>query len=253
MKGNLFLGLKAQLPFFEIPNGRALKEFDRHLTLLFFGQQDPVFTIERLDKLPCFPLKFSPLALCTKTLFLSSVAALDVLFLNKNEVFASYLRELENHFCYHQKRPWLPHITVARHPTDQGSWDLLSFPFPCFFEGLALYRSLGNSAFEILWRRDFHPFFQPLDHTADYGYSIYGESFNELYLHALLLLSMEYPSLRTHLRSKDCFSIEDVIICLNNVISYVDTEQGIGIKAVSFHSKITEEKDCLRWDMIIDI
>lgn len=253
MTHNLFLGLETELPDIKILDGRALKKEDLHITLVFLGAKERQKTLELIKKSPPPPFYLPPVALCKKELFLSSVAAFDVEFLNKRNLFFKWRSALDEFFEIKETRPYIPHITMARGPKNPVFWEKLSFPFPCFFKNLHLYESLGHSRYEKLWTFSFPLIFEPLDHTADYGYVIYGESYDELYLHALATLCFDFPELTSYLNEKSFNSLEDVIIGLNEILSLADEQKGVAIKAISFSSKIQKYGQGLRWEMIIDI
>ena len=253
MSGNLFLGLEAVLPSLPELGGRAIKREFLHLTLLFFGKVKEGELIEKLKISPIPSFKICPAAKSSRILHLSHVLALDIEFMNKSDLLFQWKNSLEFFFSYKESRPYLPHVTITRQSDRSLADQSLLFPIPCYFKNLHLYQGLGNSEYSVLWTHPFSPIFEPLDHTADYGFVIFGESYNDLYLHALMALSDDYHALRPHLHQVECAQIEDVIIHLNKVLSFVDQEVGIGIKAVSFHAKISESNGILKWEMIVDI
>jgi len=98
------------------------------------------------------------------------------------------------------------------------------------------------------------PAFTELDHTADIAFRIFGESLEEIYLHAFAALSFKFIEFLTFLRPAEGIdSIDEIVIRLNESIAYADQAFRCPYKAVSFHGGVVQDENILHWDMIVDV
>lgn len=249
----LFLGLEPVLPSLEHPQGRCLKESDRHLTLAFLGNKEENEVIQLLQSSLQPPFKISPLARADRIVFLSNVAALEVLFLTQLQQITRLKQHLMTLFSLEDPRPWMPHITLCKEPMDKRSWQELNISLPCTFKALHLYESLGNSQYHTLWSMHIPPAFQSISHTADYAFIIYGYGFSSLYLHACFAICVEFPMLFPTVKPCEYHNLDEVIDGLNHWIALYDIGHGSPIKAVSYHGAAHDHQGVLVWEMILDV
>lgn len=259
----LFFGMEAIAPWpDEFPQGRILREGDRHLTLAFLGDTDFPKLAKALDQFPKPPLKTGIAACFEKIVFLPPntprVAAWEVRLLEEGDVFSDYQKTLvswlgEQGFSPQECRgEFLPHVTLARAPFAEEEWKRSFQKLPLVLKNLHLYESLGHSQYKIVWSRRTLAPFDELEHTADIAFRIRGTSLDQIYLHAQLALSFHFPLLVPYFDSATVKSLDEAVEALNRIIAKADAEIGCPFKAVSFHGTI-EEKECLEWEMIVDV
>lgn len=214
------------------------------MTLLFLGNK-------KIPPIPEPKWKLPPLGILESWIFLPKesprvVAAVPTFLAGEKEL-------LDYHSELVPKEKLLPHISVSRDPFDREAWEKFPCHIPFFIHGVALYKSLGHSQYEILWETKSLPPFEEIEHTADIAYIIRGENHHQLCLHAVLALSFSFPQFIDYLQKiPELHSIENIVKILNQWISEIDTCEGIGLKAVSYHAKV-ETKDTLEWTMIVDV
>jgi hypothetical protein len=154
-----------------------------------------------------------------------------------------------------KKTQILPHISISRNPFNENSWKNFPCQIPFFIRGVALFNSLGHSTYELLWQKKSQAPFEEIQHTADIAYQICGQTFSQILYHATLALAFSFPAFTRYLSSSiSCSSIEEVIGLLNSWVAKIDTEEGIGLKAVSYHATVQlREDNLLYWTMIVDV
>lgn len=262
MKKRLFFGVEVMAPWpDQFPKGRIIPELSRHLTLAFLGEVswDPL-----KKQLESFPVPEFPLG---ETGFVDSL-----LFLPKHHphVVAYHVQRLNSRLLTLQqelaswlikgnypvdKRPFLPHVTVARSPFDEEGWKKSFSPFPIMTGPLHLYESLGGLNYVPIWTSPRLYPFEQIAHTADIAFLIRGLNLYEIENHALTALAFFEPSLSIEIDAiTEKSSLDEVIVSLNEVISKADVKQGIGLKAVSFHGNLLKKgNSILEWEMIVDV
>lgn len=266
-KKRLFFGIevKARWPE-ELPTGRLLYDHDRHLTLAFLGTipWPPVEALLRSIPIPSFKVGLA--GIFDQCLFLPprkpSCVSWHVSWLEKALEFEHYQKSLSN-FLVERKliankvhdRDFLPHVTLCRPPFSFTEWRHAFHAMPMITESLHLYQSLGRSRYRPIWSHRILPPFEEIDHTADIAFRIYGESLEEIHLHAMTALAFEDPRL-IPLIKRNCSSesLDEIIIALNTLIAESDQNYGSPFKAVSFHGEIVKRGDgVLTWEMIVDV
>jgi RNA 2',3'-cyclic 3'-phosphodiesterase len=245
-----------------LPKGRLLAEEFRHMTLAFLGSVNQELMMSKMNDLPLPAWNVGPCGLLDRWMFLpektARVVAAHPLFLSGEELFLSYQKEL-SHYLFDQKLlkssdpSFLPHASVSRDPFDRAKWMQLPCLIPFFIRGVALFKSLGHSSYELLWHKESLPPFQEIEHTADLAYIIYGKEFSDLALHAVLALAFSFPAFSKYIGSiPPCSSIQEIVTLLNKWTSEIDMQEGIGLKGISYHAAV-EKKDLLQWTMIVDV
>jgi RNA 2',3'-cyclic 3'-phosphodiesterase len=263
--GRLFFGAEAEAPWpKDYPSARMIPEDTRHLTLAFLGYDSVSKLQEHLSSTPLPPFKIGPAGIAWHLIFLppekSRVVALSVDWLGSstslklNDYQKTLTDWLQGHGYSLDKRPFFPHITIARAPFDKKTWQDHFTPLPFFVKAIHLYQSLGNLQYRSLWKSPLLPPFEEFEHTADIAFLIHGNTIQELHLHAQLAMAFKFPQLTDFFTSNLQGSLEEVIISLNEMIAIADTKFGCPFKAVSFHGVIkTDAQNILRWEMIVDV
>ncbi len=259
----LFFALQVEAPWQqELPHGRILDASIRHITLAFLGNGKFTPLLEKLGTIPAPPFQIAPAAIADSLIFLPKenpkVAATSVQWLNGFNAVLAWQQQIGKWLSdlgyVLDKRPFLPHITLARSPFDPESWRKTFHPVPFFTPALHLYQSLGNLHYKPLWSYPLIPPFEELDHTADIAFLIRGASLKEIHLNAQIALSFKHPSLVRYFTAELADTLDEIIIDLNRMIAQIDSEEGSRFKAVSFHGEIHQTAEqILTWEMIVDV
>lgn len=262
---SLFFGLEATSPWpSSLPRGKLILEQHRHATLAFLGAVDWEKLAEVLDSIPSHPFRAGLAGAFDKNLFLPkrhpNVTCWHVDFFDALEPLEKYQKSL-NHWLKasgfspdHREQNWLPHVTLARQPFDLESWKKHFAPLPVLFKFMHLYQSIGNSEYNKLWSLQLPLPWNEIEHTADIAFQIRGETLQQVYRHALLALAFKFPPLLLYLpTSSELFTLDDIVILLNEAIALADQKVGCPLKAVSFHGEIEKLNDILCWEMIVDV
>jgi 2'-5' RNA ligase/SHS2 domain-containing protein len=266
MDERLFLALEVGCPWPDVfPSGRILLPEHRHLTLAFLGFAESKSLIERLPQLPDPGFRIGFSGYFDAPLFLPKnrprTAGWHVHLFEREELFTAFQKKLvfwlsESGFPpQNHHGDFLAHVTIARNPTDHQVWIGAFSKLPLYLKNIQLYKSLGQSKYEILWSHQILAPFQELEHTADIAFLIRGESLPQLYLHASLALAFYFPPLLRYMeKQKKVTSLENLIMELNELVTKADSEGGCPFKAVSFHGCVKSMPDgILEWEMIVDV
>jgi len=265
-----FFGFEIFTLWPELPKEKKMiDEKNRHITLLFLGEYNVKEIEKYLRGLPKLDLKVALAGYFDKCLFLPKrqprLVAFSVDFFEKNKHVEKFQNKLvdffkNKNFEIKQKNNFLPHVTICRNHFDMQKWQESFKPFPLYIKSINLYESLGNSEYKTIWKKDFLKPFDEISHTADIAFIIRGESYKDLLYNSFIALSfksLDFFSYHKHLLDGhllDVFSIDDVIINLNEIITKAEIDgKHIPFKAVSFHSDIEKKDDILSWEMIVDV
>lgn len=259
----LFFGFSVEAPWpHHYPKGRIIDENFRHVTFAFLGNV-PFPTLEKM--LPQFPKpKFSlgPVGRCDQLLFLPKFKARvvaghvswllgEAALINLQKGVLDWLEHLGYKV---DRRPLLPHITLARAPFEEKQWKEAFEEFPCIVTGIHLYESVGNLTYHSIWELPLQRSFEEIEHTADIAFHIRGKSPYELYVNGAIAMSFKFPQFLQFIDPLPIDDLDQVVKRLNIMIAKCDLEIGCPFKAVSYHSKITKEPDGLtNWEMIVDV
>lgn len=262
IKKRLFFGCEASAPWpIDYPSGRIIDPSYRHLTLAFLGNVLYSPLEEILPEFPGPPFKISPIGFFDQCLFLPKhhphVAAWNVKWLN-DPPFESFRQQfaawLKSHHYPIDRRPFLPHVTIARSPFSSEEWKKSFTSLPMMATGIHLYESVGNLVYKPLWSLPFPLAFEEVSHTADLAFHIKGETMEQLHLHAEMALAFKHPPLIEYIKQVTLEkNLDDIVMALNELISISDQEIGSPFKAVSFHGDIEKENNILKWEMIVDV
>lgn len=258
----LFFGLAVEAPWpLTYPKGRIIEESARHITLAFLGNH----SFSKLEKgLPTFPkpsYKIGPVGIGDHLLFLPKykprVVAEHVDWITDGTSIESHhqglLDWLEGLDFPVDRRPFLPHVTMARAPVDENAWEeAFSTPLPLITTGIHLYESIGHLRYLSIWHHPLLPAFEEFEHTADIAFFIHGQTYQELYSHGAVALGFKYPPFLRFLESTPFGDLDAVVKGLNRMISTCDVEIGCPFKAVSYHGKYKKEPHLI-WEMIVDV
>jgi len=259
----LFFGLSLQAPWPPFyPKGRLIEEETRHITLAFLGNH-PFDKLENaLNDFPKPDFLIGPVGRSDEILFLPKghprVVSHHISWIVDGEKIKAFQKKvqawLESLEYPVDRRPLLPHVTLARAPFSKEDWEKAFEPLPMIITGVHLYESLGNLQYQSLWELPFISSFEEFEHTADIAFHIRGTSMQELYLHAAIGMSFHFPPFLSFLQKIEIVDLEGVIRALNVMISTCDLEMGCPFKAVSYHGKIREEENqILHWEMVVDV
>lgn len=260
----LFFGIEVKAPWIDpFPKGRILDENQRHLTLAFLGNVSFEKLLNELSEIPIPSFKIGYTGYFDKTLFLPNhrpnVVAWGMHFFGDISKLYEYQKELTrwlDELDYSMdKRPWLPHVTLARRPFNLQEWEKYFSLLPFTTTRIHLFESKGNLNYESLWNYPLHPPFIELDHTADIAFMIYGNSFTEIYHNALTALAFKEAHIIEFIKENEKIeSVEDIIYHLNHAIALTDSQKRCSLKAVSYHGEIFKNKDNIyEWEMIVDV
>jgi len=262
MLRRIFFGFSIEAPWpSSYPEGRLVTEEVRHVTLAFLGNVEFAKLEEALESIPLPNFPIGPVGTSDKLLFLPEktprVVAHHVYWLSGEGNLSTYHEQLlgwlEGIGYSVDRRPLLPHVTVARAPFDQDEWEKSFAPLPMRVSGVHLYESLGNLTYESIWERPFLQPFEEFEHTADIAFHVRGKTEQELYVHAALALGFHFPPFLTFFEEREIQDHNDVIYALNQMLSRCDLEMGCPFKAVSYHGKIESEENLLNWEMVVDV
>lgn len=242
------------------PKGRIIDEASRHLTLAFLGNISFDRIENALKEFPKPNFFLGPVGLCDRLLFLPEitprVVAYHVSWISDGGKLGSYhdqvLQWLKGLGFSIDKRPFLPHITLARTPFTENEWESAFESLPVIVTGIHLYESMGNLRYHSIWELPLIPAFEEFEHTADIAFTIRGKNYEELYQHAAVAMSFKYPQFLSFLEERKPQELNQVVQALNKMLSLCDQEIGCPFKAVSYHGAL-KEKEYLEWEMVVDV
>lgn len=263
----LFYGLEVSAPWpSSYPKARLIPEESRHQTLVFLGPLPE----ERRAALLEFPLRISlemplaPAGYFDSILFLPErgesprVVAFHPRILSSSRGLLSLASRLQEELalrgCAPEKRPFLPHISVARAPFSQEDWQASFTPLPFLFTALHLYESVGELQYHPLTTVPLMAPFEEIEHTADVAFIVRGSDLKQLALHAQLALAFLFPpALEMFDETPEVKELVDLVQLLNKKIFAIDRKFGSPFKAVSHAGHLREEKGIFSWEMIVDV
>lgn len=264
-KNRLFIGMDVIAPWPEtLPEGRILKESERHFTLAFLGNAELSKTIEILKNFPVPGFRVGIGAIFDEPIFLPirfpQTAGWHIQLLEQEGPFNDFQKRLldfleknDFHIRKHENESFNRHITLARRPFAMSEWMRHFVPRPLFLKNIHLYESVGNLHYESRWTYEILPPFESIEHTADMAFLIRGETMEQLLIHASLALAFEHLPFIRYFAFQKPIQFEDLVLQLNQLIARLDAEEGCPYKAVSFHGEVTRKNDYLEWEMIVDV
>jgi len=262
----LFFGVEAHAPWPETyPKGRVLEESHRHMTLAFLGNVDFTKISDVIPELPLPSWKIGLAAMFDKPLFLPKhsrqprVIAWHVAWLTSGQPLLDYQLQMTDFLIkqeYHlDKRPFLPHVTIARAPFYVTDWKKHFVSIPCFFSDIHLYESKGGLRYEPIWSAKVASPFDEIEHTADIAFIVRGENLAQLYTNALLALAFRFPLLINYFfEASNLISLNDIVKLLNESVLKADSDLGCPFKAISYHGDLKQSPaGYYEWEMIVDV
>jgi len=261
----LFLGFEIFTHWPELPKEKKMiDEENRHITLLFLGDNSISSIKSYMDNLPQLDLKVGAVGFFEKCLFWPikhpRLVAYGIDFFENNNLMEKFQKDLVEFFKsknhqIREKNNFLPHVTICRDHFDVTKWQRNFRPFPLYIKSFNLYESLGHSEYKTLWKKDYIRPFDEIPHTADIAFTIKGESYNELLYNSFIALSFksfDFFDYYSELRSIK--NVDDIIIKLNDIITKAEIKGlSMPFKAVSFNSHIEKKDDIFSWEMIVDV
>ncbi|NGX63060.1 MAG: RNA 2',3'-cyclic phosphodiesterase [Candidatus Anoxychlamydiales bacterium] len=243
---------------------KIIKEENRHITLLFLGENIIEDIEKHLQDLPSLDTNIPLAGFFDKTLFLPEknprLVAYRANFFDKSKEVKNFQNELfeffkKKNFSIKQNSNFLPHVTVCRENFSIKEFKENFYFFPFYIKSFNLYESFQNSEYKTLWKKDFQKPFQEFFHTADIAFIIKGENFSSLLLNSFIALAFKEFSILNYFNElKSVTSLDDVIINLNEIITKAEIDGlHMPFKAVSFHSDIETKQNLLHWEMIVDV
>lgn len=259
----LFFGFEIQATWMNsFPEGRILREENRHVTLAFLGNQSFSQMQKDLKNFPSHYFRLGFAGWCDHLLFLPErkplVVAGHVNWLD-SQAFLSVHEALSSWLIAHRykvdSREILPHVTLARAPFNEKKWKEAFFPFPLIAKSFNLYESTGNLNYHSLWNLPLTPLIEEVGHAAKTAFYIRGKDVKQIFLHAQLALAFKFPSMLHYFSDgSEVQSSDDLITQLNKRISCADAQVGCPFKKVSSDGEIIQEEGgVLLWKVIIDI
>ncbi len=263
----LFLGVEVHAPWpIKWPQGRLLREEQRHLTLAFFGAISEAPLLQLLSDCPGLPMSLGEVGYFECCLMLPSqeprVVAWQARFFDQKARLITFQTRLcawlRAHGYALRERGWLPHVTLCRRPFQIVEWQKSFIRIPLYTGPLHLYESMGELTYRSVWSAPTTLPFEEIDHTADIAFIIRGETLSQLYVHAFVALAFKAPRLLDVWVPKPVLEgLDDLVIALNHMISALDTAGGCSLKAVSFHGDLVTFSSLgsplLQWEMIVDV
>jgi 2'-5' RNA ligase len=262
----LFFGIEVHAPWpSSLPHGRLLDEAHRHLTLAFLGEIPYLDLLKLLEDFPRPTFQVGSVGIFDTCLCLPSrhphVVAWHAQWLDAHSGIIPFQQAvvawlIQHHYAvdtYHKE--WMPHVTLCRQPFDFHAWKTSFTPLPFYTGSIHLYESQRNLAYTPLWSLMIQPPFIEIEYMADMAFKIYGETIQQLYHHAFTALAFKYPAFLDFFNSTaQPYTLDDLIIELNQLISQTDQAVGCPLKAVSFHGEIASFNDMLlQWEMVVDV
>lgn len=260
----LFVALRIEAPWpEELPRGRVIAPDVRHLTLSFLGQQEEERILSLMPGMPPYPLPLGAAGHFDKCLFLPHghprVVSWRLDLGDQEKPLSDYAHAVQEFFRsqgieVEHRNTWLPHATIAREPFFSEDWEKSFTPLPFAITGCTLFESQGNLHYEPLWQMLFvHPF-EKLPHTADIGFLVRGQTYEQLYRNARIALAFEYPPMLAYKANGPApQSVEDVVRALNQLVTAMDVATGSPFKAVSYHGQAKQMGTYMEWEMIVDV
>lgn len=248
----------------EWPNGRILAEPDRHLTLLFLGDNHLSTILDQVNSFPDPGFRIGLGGVFDRPVFLPhrdpNTAGWHIRMLEQEDRvlnfrnrLMSWTKEIGISVRERSDDEFLFHATMARQPFVVDEWKKAFQKRPVFLKNIQLYESLGFSNYKVVWTHEILAPFQSKEHTADLAFTVRGESFLQLYIHAALAIAFHFSPFLDYLEEVSFQDIIDVIRQLNVMVARADAEIGCPFKAVSFHSDVVEKDQILEWEMIVDV
>jgi len=264
-KKKVFFGFEIETFWIDIPKEKKnISEKNRHITLLFLGENDITKINNLLDILPSCNFEIGLVGFFKKCLFLPlkkpKLIAYQVDFFEKNEIVENFQKQLfeffkKKNFQIKQNNKFLPHVTICRNDFNIEVWKS-SFKFlPLYIKSFNFYESLGHGEYNTLWKKDFIKPFEEIKHTADIAFNIKGKTYTDLLYNGFIALcfkSLAFLSYYKELKKVD--SVDDVIINLNDIVTNAEIDgMHMPFKAISFHANIEKKDEILNWEMIVDV
>ncbi len=252
----LFFGFEVHAPWPDsLPEAKTLKAKHRYMTLLYLGDTSYKKIRGLIPKMPNPSFQVGPLGISDASLCLPKRHP-DVITWHVepfgSDPVAHYQDEVTDFFIKNgyeiEEKKQIKHITLGRSATLKKVAKKTFRPLPLYFSNFHLYESLKGGHYDPIWTLDLLPPFEEVDK----GYfTLYGESFQQIFLNAQIALAFKFPDLVPFL---DPFykvrNLHDGGIRLTTIINTAYREAKVPIESAFFPDDGKKEKRILTWDLI---
>ncbi len=252
----LFFGFEVHAPWPDsLPGANTLKAKHCHLTLLYLGSTSYKKIRNLIPQMPNPPFRVGPLGVSDACLCLPKRHP-DIITWHVepfgSDPITAYQKEvtdfLVNHGYEIKEKQQIKHITLGRSAILKKELKKSFRPTPLYFKNLHLYESLKGNRYEPIWTHDLLP---PFEEVNKGSFTLYGESFQQVFLNAQIALAFKFPALTPFLDPHyKVRNLHDGGVRLTAIINQAYREANVPIESAFFPEEGKESKGVLTWDLI---